>query len=287
MADEPTPQGWQSAETARRYGDHVRRFPAHYEVPARHLLEVAGIRPGMSVIDLACGTGVLTAALLERLGPAGRVVAVDQSPAMLDVARAQLPGAPVQWVCAPAESLSAAVTGPFDAVLCSAAFWQLRMGEALGAVHSVLAPDGVFAFNLPSDFFPALFAPAPPRRRPTLRQRMVAVAVLDHDFVPERPRPRRDPFDNGQGLEAFLAWGGFALEERRDVSVTVDTQTESDWFSVPVFTERLFGHYDIATRLDILRKATEGYAPDPETETWASFRCRSAQAPLPGEELAP
>lgn len=47
------------------------------------------LRGDETVLDAGCGTGRLTAQLLERL-PRGRVVALDASPAMLDVARREL-----------------------------------------------------------------------------------------------------------------------------------------------------------------------------------------------------
>jgi demethylmenaquinone methyltransferase / 2-methoxy-6-polyprenyl-1,4-benzoquinol methylase len=42
------------------------------------------IRPGDAVIDVAAGTGRLATALADRVGPFGRVVAVDISPAMVE-----------------------------------------------------------------------------------------------------------------------------------------------------------------------------------------------------------
>ena len=53
----------------------------------RLAVEATRLRPGDSVIDVACGTGRLSAALAERVGPFGRVVGVDLSPAMIDLAR--------------------------------------------------------------------------------------------------------------------------------------------------------------------------------------------------------
>lgn len=45
------------------------------------------LRPGGRAIDVACGTGKLSAALAERVGPAGSVVGVDIAAAMLEEAR--------------------------------------------------------------------------------------------------------------------------------------------------------------------------------------------------------
>jgi demethylmenaquinone methyltransferase/2-methoxy-6-polyprenyl-1,4-benzoquinol methylase len=51
-------------------------------------VEGSGVRPGDAVIDVAAGTGKLAAALADRVGPFGRVVAVDLSPAMVERGRA-------------------------------------------------------------------------------------------------------------------------------------------------------------------------------------------------------
>lgn len=48
----------------------------------------AGLEPGSAVIDVACGTGKLSEALAERVGPFGRVVGIDLAPAMVTAAEA-------------------------------------------------------------------------------------------------------------------------------------------------------------------------------------------------------
>lgn len=49
----------------------------------RRAVEAAGLKPGDSVLDAACGTGKLAAELADRVGPFGRVLAVDLSPGMV------------------------------------------------------------------------------------------------------------------------------------------------------------------------------------------------------------
>src|SRR5689334_16632256 len=51
------------------------------------LLAVAAPAPGACVLDLACGTGVVARGAAPALGPRGRVVAVDRSPAMIAATR--------------------------------------------------------------------------------------------------------------------------------------------------------------------------------------------------------
>jgi demethylmenaquinone methyltransferase/2-methoxy-6-polyprenyl-1,4-benzoquinol methylase len=53
-------------------------------------VRATGIGTAATAVDVACGTGKLTRALAERVGPAGRVVGIDLSPGMLQVAAAEL-----------------------------------------------------------------------------------------------------------------------------------------------------------------------------------------------------
>ncbi|RUO76773.1 bifunctional demethylmenaquinone methyltransferase/2-methoxy-6-polyprenyl-1,4-benzoquinol methylase UbiE [Pseudidiomarina taiwanensis] len=56
----------------------------------RYTIDCSGVRPGMRVLDLAGGTGDLTAAFSRRVGPTGEVVLSDINQAMLDVGRDKL-----------------------------------------------------------------------------------------------------------------------------------------------------------------------------------------------------
>lgn len=81
-------------------------------------LEELGLGADEAVLDVGCGTGNLTAALLARLGPNGRVVAFDLAPAMLEVARAKnRDDSRVRWLDADAERLPLAAAS-FDRVIC-------------------------------------------------------------------------------------------------------------------------------------------------------------------------
>jgi trans-aconitate 2-methyltransferase len=95
------------------------------------------------VLDAGCGSGRVTELLCERL-PAGRVVALDGSAAMIDVARARLArfGDRVTFVVADLGQ-PLPITGPVDAVLSTATFHWVPDHDALFRnLAAVLRPDG-------------------------------------------------------------------------------------------------------------------------------------------------
>lgn len=64
------------------------RGKAPDEIEARRAyLDLLGIREGDRVLDVGCGSGVVTRAIAQRVGPGGRVVGLDPSEALLTVAR--------------------------------------------------------------------------------------------------------------------------------------------------------------------------------------------------------
>lgn len=58
----------------------------------RRAARITQLQPGGSALDVACGSGKLTALLARIAGPNGRVVGLDFSARMLDVARHEHPG---------------------------------------------------------------------------------------------------------------------------------------------------------------------------------------------------
>ncbi|CAM5696194.1 Demethylmenaquinone methyltransferase OS=Streptomyces alboniger OX=132473 GN=menG PE=3 SV=1 [Streptomyces alboniger] len=122
------------------YHSHLRRSARRLGLPNGG----AGLR----LLDLGCGTGASTAALL-RVAPHAEIVAVDASAGMLaKAARKRWPSG-VSFVHAPAERLAGeGVTGPFDAVLAAYLFRNLKDPDVvLDATRALLAPRGRLAVH--------------------------------------------------------------------------------------------------------------------------------------------
>ncbi|SFL39754.1 Methyltransferase domain-containing protein [Gracilibacillus orientalis] len=49
------------------------------------------LEPGMTVLDVGCGTGAITSGIAEAVGANGKVVGIDNNPTLLDTARKRYP----------------------------------------------------------------------------------------------------------------------------------------------------------------------------------------------------
>jgi SAM-dependent methyltransferase len=114
--------------------------------------DLAGRLPvtsGTRVLEVACGTGLVTRPLLDRLGGGGSLVATDLNEAMIAHGRSRLPAAPnLEWRQADAQSLPFPDRA-FDAVVCQfGVMFFPDKARAMRETFRVLAPGGVYLFNV-------------------------------------------------------------------------------------------------------------------------------------------
>lgn len=92
-------------------GQHFLREPRI----ARRIIDAAEIQPGMRVLEIGPGGGVLTKELMDAVGPDGRVVAIEADPRFAE----RLSGDNLDVVVADALHVGLQALGPFDRIVAN------------------------------------------------------------------------------------------------------------------------------------------------------------------------
>jgi len=173
------------------------------------------LRGGETVLDAGCGTGEVTATLLERL-PRGHVIALDGSSAMLNAARERFAGdSRVSFVHTDLrEPLVPAVTAAsVDAIVSTSTFHWVRDHDALFRhLAAVLRPGGQLvvdcggAGNIGAvlDVLRALGYEDHPWTYAGIEQTQARLRAAGFDAADVRLVPRTTQFDADEQLERFL-----------------------------------------------------------------------------------
>jgi ubiquinone/menaquinone biosynthesis C-methylase UbiE len=80
------------------------------------LVKISGIKMGDLVLDLACGTGVVTRKISSKIGNSGKVIGVDISPGPIKIAKKWITKKNVKFVVTDVEKMK--FSEEFDAVTC-------------------------------------------------------------------------------------------------------------------------------------------------------------------------
>ncbi len=264
-------RGWHSERTAYAYEEYAQAH-SMYKVTARDLVATAEIGPGMTVLDVACGTGIVIEAILERLDETGSVIGVDMSREMLAVAGEKIQAANVAFVQSPAERLNEGIEATADVAVCNSAFWQIRMSEALTALGIVLKANGRFVFNLPHGFFQFTVEDAPVSSSPSLYQLMLDIATHEYGFTPPERLQQRRPLDFAL-VKSVIEKSGFFLVSHQTITYQKPIEETLAFLRIPIMLESRLPRLSEAARIAILEKAWAQYEKTSATlaDTWTYF----------------
>lgn len=99
-----------------------------------------GLRPDEHILEVGCGTGNLTAAILFQLSQAGRITAIDISSRMIEIAQKKLDDSRVQWICDSIEHMTT-YESVFDRVICYSVWPHLKNPEkVVRLIQNMLKP---------------------------------------------------------------------------------------------------------------------------------------------------
>lgn len=176
---------------APTYDDPAGAYHDHFGL---RLVELAGVGPGDTVLDVGCGRGAVLVPAAARVGPSGRCIGVDLSPEMVRLAaeRADAAGLAAEVRVGDAEDLDVQA-GSMSKVLCGFGIFFLPDPErAVAGFRRALGPGGTVALSTwgADD------------------ERWAWEDDLLADVEVERRAVRR-PFDTAEDLVALLQGAGF------------------------------------------------------------------------------
>jgi ubiquinone/menaquinone biosynthesis C-methylase UbiE len=220
---------------AEAYQRRLEDIMARGEARGRtRVIELAGARPGMRILDLACGPGNLSRRLAAQVAPGGELVGVDLAPGMIELARsAGIPNARFEIMDIERLEFGEAT---FDAAVCGHGMQFVPdLGRALREARRVLKTGGGLAASVPVS---------------TVQEAAwnLLYGVLDR-WLPPRTEvvdqgPTRETVGDRQALRQAALDAGFASANVEVIEEVV--QWESAEHLVSMFTS----WWDCASRLE-------------------------------------
>jgi SAM-dependent methyltransferase len=130
---------WESPAGKLRWARRVKMLSSH-------------LKPGMTVLELGCGTGYFT----QELARSGAdVVAIDVSPELLEIARSNCSAPNVRYQIENAYALSYP-EAVFDSVVGSSVLHHLEIAAAIRNIYRALKPGGTIYFTEPNMLNPQI-----------------------------------------------------------------------------------------------------------------------------------
>jgi SAM-dependent methyltransferase len=260
---------WEDDENARIYDSYARTSP-QYQLTSQVLVELAEIHDGQAVVDLCCGTGMTTAAVLGALNGSGGVTSIDGSSAMIGVASRTIRDLRVRWVVGAAEDITQHVGAAVDAVVSNLGIWQTDLERTLSGCRDRLPEGGCLAFTVPA----ALVGLGDPDHLAVVMrfgELMQDVAAAEHGVGPQ---PLTLPAISAEPVGERLRRHGFELASTTPVEYEQLPDDLRAFWSIPVFTAERLPGLTYGQRLDVIDKVFAAWEPPPVIFRFVAFVAR-------------
>ena len=209
---------------AAGWAQHADYADARGAQSADRMLELADVRPGDRVLELACGPGGLGLAAADRVGPTGEVVFTDVAEAMTAIAAARAAERGLANVSARVLDLERIdePDGSYDVVLCrEGLMFAVDPAAASAAIARVLRPGGRVAV--------AVWGPR--ERNPWLGLVMDAVSAQIGAPVPPPGVPGPFALGDAGRLRGLLADAGLADVQVGELPVPLRAASFDEWWT--------------------------------------------------------
>ena len=246
---------WEKIETAQKYDEYAQRLDSIYKKTSSDLVNIAKIKKGMVIIDLACGTGITTEKILKRIKGTGKIYAVDASLKMVEIAKKKIKNDNVVFVHSSAEKINKVIKEKADMVISNSAFWQMNTDKTLSALNSILKNDGKFIFNLPQQFFIFSQKPKDDLISSSFRRLAVEIAIKKYGFSPSNKKLSRRNLFNIRKIREILEDNNFVLDFYKIINYKRTPKDIYEFYKIPNFAENLLPGLSYEKKVNILNTA--------------------------------
>ena len=239
--------GWDRAAA-----DYERGWAAPLRPAQDRLLALAALGAGERVLDLACGTGLVTLRAALAVGPSGSVTGTDISDAMVAAVSAEAARQGLDWVSARRADAETYPFDPgsFDAVLCG--FGLMYAPDPIAALaggFQVLRPGGRFVAAVWGERRGCGWAEIFP-----IVERRVSSEVCPLFFQ----------LGTGDALQARMESVGFAVQAVERLESTLEYETPEAALAAAFLggpVAMAYSRFDDSTRAAVHREYLESIAP--------------------------
>lgn len=249
-----------------------------YRDSAGAMVRLAGIEPGMTVVDLGCGSGIVTESILKEEGAEGvRIIAVDFSTEMLANARRRITSPNVHFHYERAEKLSHLLDEKVDRVLCNAAFWHFDKEKVYAEIGKVLKPNGKCFIGVPVQDFRIFDI------YKVYDEHRVIWMILEEKalrgYVGIRPADIKERhskgLDKGEVL-GYLSNHKLKLDRVESVSIVLSPKDHIDFLRIPIMVKNSYffkgvPEKEIQEILDVVENQLEWMSPPVPPITWQIY----------------
>ncbi|MEP7338201.1 MAG: methyltransferase domain-containing protein [Acidobacteriota bacterium] len=192
---------WLSQFEERIARDFHRRTGLDYKATIREIVEAAEPFPGMRILDIPTGTGVIARQFVGKIGDEGKIIGVDTTREKVEEARLAAQSAKasmrIEWRVMPGERLSLE-SDSFDLVTSAMAFHRLNGEKFLAEAHRVLKSGG--RLLIADELAPAM-APSPLRE---------SVRRNYYKHIARNPAEAEAKFSSTEEMMRMMAETGFS-----------------------------------------------------------------------------
>jgi len=223
--------------TFKAFSEH-----AFYREVNQALLDRADLKRGWTVVDVACGSGAVTALILEKIRGArdAMVIGVDMSAVALRDARQKVAGAydaVVEFVQARAEELSNTVRRAADAVIfCNGIHYIEDKVGLVKEVYRTLRPGGIFAFN--TGFFEGAMPPETLKYYRRWMLKALRKLKTEYNLRPDHTKVEARKQLSPEQYVELLECEGFEVRSQEIVRTAV---TEQGYIDISRFSDFIAG----------------------------------------------